>query len=85
MKKADKDTMRDEYDFSAMAGGVRGKYVRRMRAGSNVVLLEPDVAKAFHGDQEVNDALRALLQVAASLPQMKTGGKKRAAPRKRAS
>jgi hypothetical protein len=50
--------MRDEYDFS---GGVRGKHARRFAAGSNVVVLDPDVAKAFPDSAAVNEALRALL------------------------
>jgi hypothetical protein len=52
--------MRSEYDFR---GGVRGKYVGRYREGTNVVLLEPDVAKVFPNAKAVNRALRALLDV----------------------
>ncbi|KGF72580.1 hypothetical protein DO97_07885 [Neosynechococcus sphagnicola sy1] len=58
------DELRSEYDFSKMAGGVRGKYVERYRAGTNLVLLDPDIAKAFPTDTSVNEALRLLLQVA---------------------
>lgn len=47
-----------------MERGVRGKYVERYRAGTNLVLLEPDVAQAFPNDAAVNDALRMLIQVA---------------------
>ena len=53
--------MRAEYDFS---GGVRGKYVERYRRGTNVVLLDPELAEAFPDSKSVNDALRALLAVA---------------------
>lgn len=53
--------MRPEYDFS---GGVRGKYVDRYRAGTNVVLLEPELTRAFPDSRSVNDALRALLSIA---------------------
>ena len=53
--------MRPEYDFS---GGVRGKYAEQYRAGTNVVLLEPDLAKAFPDSKSVNDALRALVAIA---------------------
>ena len=49
--------MLDEYDFS---GGVRGKYVGRFPKGSNVVVLEPDVAQVFTDSESVNQALRAL-------------------------
>ena len=51
------DEMRPEYDFS---GGVRGKYARRYAQGSNVVVLEPDVARSFSNADDVNRALRAL-------------------------
>ncbi|MGL6341996.1 MAG: hypothetical protein ACRC80_22975 [Waterburya sp.] len=59
-----KDELRSEYDFSQMKGGVRGKYVDRYRAGTNLVLLDPDVAEAFPDDASVNEALRLLIQVA---------------------
>lgn len=51
--------MRDEYDFS---GGQRGKYAKRFEAGSNVVVLDPDVASEFTTRQAVNDALREQLR-----------------------
>ena len=54
------DELRPEYDFSKMAGGIRGKYVERYRAGTNLVLLAPDVAQAFPTDASVNEALRLL-------------------------
>jgi hypothetical protein len=60
MKKASKG-MRPEYDFS---GGVRGKYSASFRKGTNVVALEPDVAKVFSDSAAVNDALRALVEIA---------------------
>ncbi|HEX4808004.1 MAG TPA: hypothetical protein VH325_03695 [Bryobacteraceae bacterium] len=53
--------MRAEYDFS---GGVRGKYVDRYRRRTNVVLLEPEVARAFPNSKSVNNALRAILAIA---------------------
>jgi hypothetical protein len=53
--------MLDEYDFR---GGVRGKYVERYRAGRNVVLLDPDVARVFADSRAVNDTLRALIDLA---------------------
>ena len=52
------DELRDEYDFSE---GVRGKYAQRFSEGSNVVVLEPDVAKAFPDSESVNQALRKLV------------------------
>ena len=58
------DELLPEYDFSKMQGGVRGKYVERYQAGTNLVLLDPDVAKAFPTEADVNKALRLLMQVA---------------------
>ncbi len=54
----------EEYDFSK---GVRGKYTSRYSEGTNVVTLDPDVAKYFPDHKSVNDALRSLLPVAARL------------------
>jgi hypothetical protein len=50
----------DEYDFR---GGVRGKYAARYAEGSNVVVLDPDVAKVFPDAESVNQALRALAEI----------------------
>jgi hypothetical protein len=62
------DELRPEYDFSRLSGGVRGKYVERYRAGTNLVLLDPDVAQAFPTEDAVNEALRLLMQVAQRQP-----------------
>jgi len=56
-----RDEMRPEYDFS---GGVRGKYAQRYRQGTNIVVLDPEVAAVFPDSTSVNDALRALLAIA---------------------
>jgi hypothetical protein len=64
MKKASrntKDRLRPEYDFDSMKGGVRGKYTKRFRERSNVVVLEPELAEAFPNDEAVNVALRGVL------------------------
>ncbi|WP_176453282.1 hypothetical protein [Pseudanabaena sp. SR411] len=58
------DDLRPEYDFSKMQGGIRGKYVDRYRAGTNIVLLDPDVLQAFPTSESVNEALRLLMQIA---------------------
>jgi len=58
---SDNDEMRPEYDFSH---GVRGKHYEAYRAGTNVVFLDPDVAKAFADSASVNQVLRLLLQLA---------------------
>jgi hypothetical protein len=55
--------MRPEYDFASMKGGVRAKYHTEYRKGTNVVLLEPDVAEAFPTEQAVNEALRVAFSV----------------------
>ncbi len=52
--------MLDEYDFSR---GVRGKYAARYAQGSNVVVLEPDIAQVFPDATSVNQALRALAEI----------------------
>ena len=61
-KRGTPDELLPEYDFSSMKGGVRGKYVARLKKGSNLVLLEPDVAAAFPTDAAANEALRAVLK-----------------------
>lgn len=58
------DEMRPEYDLSKLKGRVRGKYVERYRAGTNLVLLESDVQAAFPDAKAVNEALRMLMKVA---------------------
>jgi len=63
MKKGSKTNdseTQTEYDF---ANGVRGKYARRYAQGTNVVVLEPDVARAFPNAEAVNSSLRALAQI----------------------
>jgi hypothetical protein len=60
--KTKKNGMRAEYDFSKLKGGVRGKYLERYRAGTNLVLLSPDVAAFFPDAKSVNAALRSLIR-----------------------
>ena len=58
------DDLRPEYDLrTLLKSAERGKYVKRYRAGTNLVLLEPDVAKTFTDDQTVNEALRLVIQL----------------------
>lgn len=60
-KKKDNGTeMRDHYDFS---GGVRGKYVERLKKSGQIILLEPDVAEVFTSSESVNETLRGLLPI----------------------
>jgi hypothetical protein len=58
-----KDEMRSEYNFD-YSRAVRGKYYKRLlEEGTNVVVLDPDVAKTFHDSASVNEALRSLLDL----------------------
>ena len=62
MKKDESDDeLRPEYDLTKLKNRVRGKYAERYKQGTNVVLLEPDVAAYFHNSEEVNEALRKLI------------------------
>jgi hypothetical protein len=63
-KRARGNELRREYDLSKLKGRVRGKYTERFRAGTNLVLLSPDVAEYFRDDKSVNAALRKLIRVA---------------------
>ena len=78
MKKKDdarhNDELRPEYDLAKLKGGVRGKYAKRYCAGTNLVRLEPDVARIFRNDASVNKALRSLIKIAeARVPYIRTG------------
>jgi len=75
MKKTDHphdDDMRSEYDFASMKGGVRGKYFKRFREGTNIVLLDPEVTEAFPSEASVNEALRGILNTTRAV--RSTGG-----------
>ena len=65
MKKSEVDTLRPEYKRSDLGKGVRGKHFAAFQKGSNLVALQPDVAKRFPTSEAVNEALRALLKVVA--------------------
>ena len=64
MNKAKSDELRPGYHREDLGPGVRGKYFESYRKGTNLVLLSPDVAKAFPTQDAVNDALRSLMQIA---------------------
>lgn len=64
MKKAKRGEMRSEYRREDLGKGVRGKYLKAYRAGTNLVLLQPEVAAVFPTDRAVNDALSSLIEVA---------------------
>jgi hypothetical protein len=66
MKKPKKltDTMRPEYDLRALLkGGVRGKYAKQYDEGTNLVLLDPEVRRAFRDEKAVNEALRLVIRL----------------------
>ena len=59
-----KDELRPEYDMrSLLKSGVQGKFARKYRAGTNLVLLDPDVAKAFPNEKAVNETLRLVMKL----------------------
>lgn len=58
------DDLRAEYDLSRLKGGVRGKYYREAVAGTNLVLIEPELAAVFPDTPSVNRALRLLADTA---------------------
>jgi hypothetical protein len=66
MKKDKKiiDELRPEYNFSEMKGGIRGKYVQRCNAGTNLAKIDPDVAEIFTDDNSINEVLRSLIRAA---------------------
>ena len=66
------DDIRPEYDFASMKGGVRGKYAKRAREGTNIVLIEPEVTDAFPTEQAVNEALKGVLNTTRAV--RSTGG-----------
>ena len=63
-KPNDADEMRPEYD---LRGGVRGKYYQQYRQGTNIVLLDSDVAAVFRDSDSVNQALRVLIKAASQI------------------
>lgn len=79
MKKANKsDEMRPYYDFS---GGVRGKYAAEYAKGSNVVVIEPALAKLFPDSEAVNEALRTLVRAATKPARATRSSRKNSGPK----
>ncbi len=64
MKTVKHEEMRKEYKRKDLGKGIRGKYFNEYKKGTNLVLLSPDVAKAFPDDVSVNEALRSLMKIA---------------------
>jgi hypothetical protein len=77
--------LRDEYDLSKMTIVPKGRYAPERRAGKNVVLLAPDIARAFPTDETVNDALRLVLQIAKMPRKRKAKNARTSRPRATAS
>ena len=64
MKKAKRDELRPEYRREDLGKGVRGKHLKAYRAGTNLVLLQPEITVAFPTARAVNNALSSLIEVA---------------------
>ena len=82
VKRSGVSDLRPEYTREELGQGVRGKYLKHYRVGTNLALLEPDVAAAFPTDGAVNDALRTLLHAAKAVkvatPRTRRAGHKQA-------
>ena len=59
-KRSNDVDMQEEYDFSQ---SIRGKYAKEYAKGTNIAILDPEVAKVFHNSRSVNEALRSLLPI----------------------
>ncbi len=66
LRKKNNDDLRSEYDLSQLKGGVRGKYYREATAGTNLILLDPELTDVFPDSESVNRALRLLADAAES-------------------
>jgi hypothetical protein len=86
MKKGNrtaKDELRREYKRSDFPKGlVRGKYAERLRESSNIVVLKPEVARAFPNQKAVNDALLSLIQIAEKAARVTSGSATRTKKRR---
>jgi hypothetical protein len=78
MKKVKRDELRPEYRRRDLGKGVRGKYLKAYRTGTNLVLLKPEVAEAFPTERAVNEALRSLINVAQHTVGLTRGSRRRA-------
>jgi len=83
-KEIDKDELRPEYKRADFPGGfVRGKYAKRLKESSNIIVLRPEVAQAFPNEEAVNNALLSLIDIAQKTirPRRSTGSAKKRASR----
>lgn len=72
--KQDDYELRDEYDLSKMTILPKGRFDPKRRIGTNIVVLDPEIAKAFPNDEAVNEALRLILK-ATKIPQVTTASR----------
>ena len=78
VKKTPKDELRAEYKRTDFVGQmVRGKYAKRLREASNIVVLKPEVAAAFPNEEAVNKALQSLIEVAQATARITTRSSRR--------
>jgi hypothetical protein len=89
MKKAKESELNDwgrpDYKRADLGELVRGKYAKRIRESTNVVVLDPKVAKAFPNDKAVNDALRELIERSRSTNRSRSKLKSKTSDKKRAA
>ena len=89
MKKTKKSELDDwgrpEYKRADLGELVRGKYAKRIRESTNVVVLDPQVAKVFPNDEAVNDALRELIELPTSSTRSRSKRKSKSSEKKRAA
>ena len=72
------DELRPEYDLpEILKGGVKGKYATQYQAGTNLVLIDPEIHREFQTGKDVNDALRLVIEL------RKIGGRRRRATRRK--
>jgi hypothetical protein len=77
-KQTKKDELRTEYKRSDFSGSlVRGKYVKRLRESSNIIVLKPEVAEAFPNEEAVNTALLSLIKLAQKTSRRTRSGSER--------
>jgi hypothetical protein len=77
MRKSDRASKTEAVPDIDFSGGVRGKYAARYAAGTNVVVLSPDVAEVFPDSMAVNEALRTLVRLSGKSVRIPTARKKR--------
>ena len=74
--KVSADELRPGYDLSGLKGGIRGKYYRQAAGGTNLVLIEPELAEVFADTESVNRALRLLVDTARAAGAVRRGRKR---------